>query len=72
LIYSLLQLNEFLKVKRINVCEHTGIVKTLLKLKNIRGSDMQLRNKMHSTLRIRTEDIVLYIKLNIRVLRSGS
>ena len=65
-VYSLLQLDKFLKAKRIKYYEDTEDVKHFienLSIEDLRNPEIWQRNEMHSIIKIRPDDDILPVRM---------
>ena len=65
-VYSLLQLDKFLKAKKIKHCDNTENVRQFivnLKIEDLRNPETWQRNEMHSVVRIRANEDILPIRM---------
>ena len=65
-VYSLLQLDKFLKAKRIKYYEDTENVKRFiegLKIEDLRNPEIWQRNEMHSIVKVRPSDDILPVRM---------
>ena len=65
-VYSLLQLDKFLKAKRIKYYEDTENVKHFienLSIEDLRNPEIWQRNEMHSIIKIRPDDDILPVRM---------